>query len=162
MYDQVSYSHHKLGDCVSLSSAAIQAQGKLVAIGDKDGLYYHYNFIFNYLIVIKFYSLDLQNIKTYFYLQYNYNLNIYILIIILKFKYAYQVSYSHKVGDGVSLSSAAIQAQGKLVAIGDTDGNVTLLELCEELWQPGPNEKNVIGTLFERDEARWHTRKLSA
>ncbi len=83
-----------------------------------------------------------------------------------------EVSYSHKVSD-VGLTSSAIQSQGtnhtrnecvfttfplvssvvfsgKLVAIGDADGSVTLLELCEELYAPGNNEKLVVGNMLER------------
>ena len=37
---------------------------------------------------------------------------------------------------------------GKLVAIGDSDGTVTLLELCRTLYWPSEKEKNDISEMF--------------
>jgi dynein intermediate chain 2 len=64
-----------------------------------------------------------------------------------------EVSLSHKVSD-VSLTTLSVQNQGNLAAVGDADGNVTLLQLCESLAHPGPNEKNVIGQMFDRETKR--------
>ena len=65
-----------------------------------------------------------------------------------------EVAYSHKVGD-ITLSSIAVQgtmqAGGKLVAIGDTQGTVSLLELCESLAQSQANERKAIDLMFERE-----------
>jgi hypothetical protein len=42
--------------------------------------------------------------------------------------------------------------QGNLCAVGDSGGCITLLQLCEGLTHPQPNEKNIIGE--EKDEKR--------
>lgn len=65
-----------------------------------------------------------------------------------------EVAYSHKVGD-ITLSSIAVQGTmqggGKLVAIGDTQGTVSLLELCESLAVGQTNERKAIDLMFERE-----------
>jgi dynein intermediate chain 2 len=63
------------------------------------------------------------------------------------------VAYSHKVGNAV-LSSIGIQENGKLVAVGDVNGAVHLLEVCESLASPRPNEKSTINAVFERETKR--------
>mmetsp|Transcript_28469 Transcript_28469/g.74446 ORF Transcript_28469/g.74446 Transcript_28469/m.74446 type:complete len:577 (-) Transcript_28469:131-1861(-) len=64
-----------------------------------------------------------------------------------------EVSLSQKVSDA-ALTSLSVQAQGSLAAVGDSDGVVTLLKLCDALAQPGPNEKNVVGQIFDRETRR--------
>mmetsp|Transcript_9082 Transcript_9082/g.8962 ORF Transcript_9082/g.8962 Transcript_9082/m.8962 type:complete len:603 (-) Transcript_9082:172-1980(-) len=65
-----------------------------------------------------------------------------------------EVAYSHKVGDS-QLSSMAvqgtIQSGGKLVAMGDVTGTVSLLEVCESLAAPQANERKAIDLMFERE-----------
>lgn len=65
-----------------------------------------------------------------------------------------EIAYSHKIGD-VALSSISIQGNqqhgGKLVAVGDVSGSVSLLELCESLALPQINEKKAIELMFERE-----------
>ena len=58
------------------------------------------------------------------------------------------VSLSHKVSD-VSLSSVGVQ--GKHVAVGDVNGTVSLLAVCDALAQPGPNEKALVSNILERE-----------
>lgn len=58
-----------------------------------------------------------------------------------------ECSYQHKVSDH-SILSANLQSQGKLLAVGDTNGTVTLLSLCDELVQPSSNEKTQIGAIL--------------
>lgn len=41
--------------------------------------------------------------------------------------------------------------QGKLAAIGDQEGVVTIIELCESLCQLQPGEKDNINEMFERE-----------
>jgi len=41
--------------------------------------------------------------------------------------------------------------QGKLAAIGDQDGVVTIIELCDSLCQLQPKEKDVINEMFDRE-----------
>ncbi|CAM9570000.1 unnamed protein product [Chrysoparadoxa australica] len=66
-----------------------------------------------------------------------------------------EVAYSHKVGDA-ALSSIAVQGNtqvgGKLVAVGDVKGTVSLLEVCESLAVSQSNqEKPAVGVMFERE-----------
>mmetsp|Transcript_10581 Transcript_10581/g.15980 ORF Transcript_10581/g.15980 Transcript_10581/m.15980 type:complete len:599 (+) Transcript_10581:73-1869(+) len=62
-----------------------------------------------------------------------------------------EIAYSHKVGDA-SLSSVALSnGSGRLVAVGDANGTVSLLEVCESLAAPQQNEKNAIGSMLERE-----------
>ena len=44
--------------------------------------------------------------------------------------------------------------QGSLIAIGDSGGVVTLTQLCDGLVNPQPNEKNLIGQMFDRETRR--------
>ena len=64
-----------------------------------------------------------------------------------------EVAYSHKVCDP-TLSSIAVQGTsqsgGKLVAMGDVTGTVSLLELCESLAVAQSNERKAIDLMFER------------
>jgi dynein intermediate chain 2 len=64
-----------------------------------------------------------------------------------------EVSLSQKVSDA-ALTSLSVQSQGTLAAVGDSEGVVTLLRLCDALAQPGPNEKNVVGQILERETKR--------
>lgn len=65
-----------------------------------------------------------------------------------------EVAYSHKVGDS-QLSSMAVQGTtqqgGKLVAMGDVTGTVSLLEVCESLAAPQASERKAIDLMFERE-----------
>lgn len=65
-----------------------------------------------------------------------------------------EVTYSHKVGN-VALTSIGVQGNsqfgGKLVAVGDANGSVSLLEVCDSLAIPQQNEKAVINSMFERE-----------
>lgn len=69
-----------------------------------------------------------------------------------------EVAFSHKVSDA-PLSCIKISYQGsgnqitggKLVAIGDQDGTVTLLELCESLYTLQKNERDIMGEIFNRE-----------
>lgn len=67
------------------------------------------------------------------------------------------VAYTHKVGDH-PLSSIAVQGNtqggGRLVAVGDVNGTVSLLEVCESLAVPQSNEKMAIAGMFERESKR--------
>ncbi|KEP64338.1 UNVERIFIED_CONTAM: dynein intermediate chain, putative [Hammondia hammondi] len=64
-----------------------------------------------------------------------------------------EVTFQHKVSDA-ALWSIAVQSQGQHVAVGDSDGAVTLLELCDGLHIPGANEKVAVGQIFERETRR--------
>jgi dynein intermediate chain 2 len=67
-------------------------------------------------------------------------------------------TYSHKVAD-VPLSCISVQGSaqsggGRLVAVGDASGTVSLLELSENLAVTQPNEKLIIGNMFDRESKR--------
>lgn len=68
-----------------------------------------------------------------------------------------EVVYSHKIGNA-SLSSIGIQGNvqfgGKLVAVGDSNGSVNLLEVCDSLAVPQNGEKAAINAMFERESRR--------
>ncbi len=68
-----------------------------------------------------------------------------------------EVAYSHKVGDA-GLSSIAVHntaaGGGRLVAVGDVNGTVSLLEVCDSLAAPQSNEKTAIVGMFEREFKR--------
>jgi dynein intermediate chain 2 len=64
-----------------------------------------------------------------------------------------EVSLSQKVTDS-ALTSLSVQNGGQFAAVGDSEGVITLLQLCDGLVQPMPNEKNMIGQLFEREQKR--------
>lgn len=68
-----------------------------------------------------------------------------------------EVAYSHKIGN-VALSSIRVQGNsqggGKLVAVGDINGSVSLLEVCDSLAQQQPSEKQAVGSMFERETKR--------
>jgi len=64
-----------------------------------------------------------------------------------------EVSLSQKISDA-PLTSLSVQAQGNFVAVGDAEGVVSLMELCDGLVAPGPNEKNLIGQMFDRETKR--------
>lgn len=64
-----------------------------------------------------------------------------------------EVSLSQKVSD-CALTSLCVQHNGSLAAVGDADGVITLLQLCDGLVAPGANEKNLIGQMFDRETKR--------
>mmetsp|Transcript_59092 Transcript_59092/g.120441 ORF Transcript_59092/g.120441 Transcript_59092/m.120441 type:complete len:173 (+) Transcript_59092:2-520(+) len=64
-----------------------------------------------------------------------------------------EVSLSQKVSDS-PLTCLSVQSQGGLAAVGDADGTISLMQLCDGLVQPGPNEKNLIGQMFDRETKR--------
>lgn len=67
-------------------------------------------------------------------------------------------AYSHKVADA-ALSSIAVQGTaqsggGRLIAVGDVSGTVSLLEVSENLAVPPASEKVGMGLMFERESRR--------
>merc|ERR1719375_2726248 len=64
-----------------------------------------------------------------------------------------EVSLTQKVSDA-ALTSVSIQNQGSLMAVGDADGVITLMHLCDSLVNMAPNEKNMIGQMFDRETKR--------
>jgi dynein intermediate chain 2 len=68
-----------------------------------------------------------------------------------------EVSLSQKVSDS-ALTCISLQGNvnspGHLAAVGDADGVVTLLHLCDGLVQTSSTEKNIIGGILERETTR--------
>ncbi len=67
-------------------------------------------------------------------------------------------SYSHKISS-LALSTVSVQGSaqtggGRLLAVGDVGGSVTLLEMSDNLAVPEAHEKNAIGVMFERESKR--------
>ena len=44
--------------------------------------------------------------------------------------------------------------QGKFCAVGDSNETITLLKLCDSLYKPQHEEKNVIQEIFDREKRR--------
>jgi dynein intermediate chain 2 len=77
-----------------------------------------------------------------------------------------EVAISHKVSDspltciklnnitGASQTGIVHEGMGKLAAIGDMDGTITLLELSPNLYEPQPKEKEIINEIFEREKKK--------
>ena len=65
-----------------------------------------------------------------------------------------ELAFSHKVSDSalscikLNLTGGGYHNVGKLVAIGDQDGTVTLMELCDSLYSLQPKEKEIIGEVL--------------
>ena len=68
-----------------------------------------------------------------------------------------EVVYSHKVGD-IPLSAISIQGNsqggGRLTAVGDANGMISLMEVSEGLAMSQSNEKAAISGMFERETKR--------
>lgn len=71
-----------------------------------------------------------------------------------------EVAFTHKVSD-TALTCIKVNyhvnnhpSAGKYCAIGDQDGTVTLIELCDSLYQMQPREKDIIAEMFERESKK--------
>eukprot|EP00927_Polykrikos_kofoidii_P047206 TRINITY_DN4130_c0_g2_i1.p1 TRINITY_DN4130_c0_g2~~TRINITY_DN4130_c0_g2_i1.p1 ORF type:complete len:575 (-),score=107.07 TRINITY_DN4130_c0_g2_i1:465-2189(-) len=64
-----------------------------------------------------------------------------------------EVALTQKISDN-ALTSISVQQGGQLIALGDSDGVITLLQLCDGLVGMQPNEKNLLGHLFDRETKR--------
>lgn len=60
---------------------------------------------------------------------------------------------SQKVSDH-ALTSLNVQALGSLIAVGDADGCISLLQLCDGLVHAQPNEKGIVGQILDRETKR--------
>lgn len=63
------------------------------------------------------------------------------------------LSLNQKITDH-ALTAISVQQQGSFIAAGDSAGVITLLQLCDGLVHPQPNEKNNIGAMFDRETKR--------
>ena len=55
---------------------------------------------------------------------------------------------------GASQTGVQHEGIGKLAAIGDMEGTITLLELSKNLYEPQPREKEIIAEIFEREKKK--------
>ena len=64
-----------------------------------------------------------------------------------------EVAYSQKISDCMLTS---ISIAGSMAAVGDADGTVSMTSLSKNLWDPSlqPKEKEIMGTIFEREMRR--------
>lgn len=62
-------------------------------------------------------------------------------------------SLTHKVSDH-SLTCISVEKGGQFMAVGDADGVITLINVCDGLYQMQPNEKNHIASMFDRESKR--------
>ena len=68
-----------------------------------------------------------------------------------------ELAFEHKVADcaleciSMNKNTSDQHNAGKLAAIGDADGTVTLLELCRTLYYPSEKEKADITEMFQRE-----------
>ena len=58
------------------------------------------------------------------------------------------VAYSHKISDA---SLSCLSVEGSLAAVGDVNGTVSLLEVCDSLSQPLQSEKGAVGNILDRE-----------
>ena len=65
-----------------------------------------------------------------------------------------EVAYSLKVSDNPLTSISIQNGEGKMAAIGDSEGSVTLINLCKSLYQEQPNEKELMLAVLEREQRR--------
>lgn len=65
-----------------------------------------------------------------------------------------EVAYSYKISDNPLTSIAISPGEGKMAAIGDSEGAVTLVQLCKSLYEEQPNEKDLMTAIFEREGKR--------
>jgi dynein intermediate chain 2 len=62
-----------------------------------------------------------------------------------------EVAYSQKVSDN---PLTCISIQGPRMAIGDSEGAITLMQIPQSLYEPQPNEKDEMVKIFDREAAR--------
>lgn len=70
-------------------------------------------------------------------------------------------TFSTKVGDS-GLSSIAVQSDGRLVALGSTDGTTSILELSDGLYKQQDNEKGVMTQMLDRETRRERNLEMRA
>lgn len=62
-----------------------------------------------------------------------------------------EVAYSQKISDN---PLTCISLHSSMTAIGDSEGSITLMQLCPSLYEPQPNEKEEMVKIFDREAAR--------
>ena len=62
-----------------------------------------------------------------------------------------EVAYSQKISDN---PLTCISLHDSRSAMGDSEGSITLMQLCPSLYEPQPNEKDEMVKIFDREAAR--------
>lgn len=65
-----------------------------------------------------------------------------------------EVAYSYKISDNPLTSISISLGEGKMAAVGDSEGSVTMIQLCKPLYQEQANEKDLMQQIFEREGKR--------
>eukprot|EP01066_Platyproteum_vivax_P017035 Platyproteum_vivax@DN7285_c0_g1_i1.p1 len=60
------------------------------------------------------------------------------------------IIHSHKVSDSPLWTAAVQPTHASVVAVGDTDGSITLVQMCKSLYETDSNEKESVKEMFER------------
>lgn len=64
------------------------------------------------------------------------------------------MAYSQKISDSPLTS---ISQNQNMVAIGDAEGTVSIMQLCKALYEPAPREKDEMNKIFDREFRREKT-----
>lgn len=72
-----------------------------------------------------------------------------------------EVAYSYKISDNPLSSISISHGEGKMAAIGDTEGSVTMIQLCRALYEDLPTDKQDMSDIFERESKREKTLEQS-
>lgn len=65
-----------------------------------------------------------------------------------------EVAYSYKISDNPLTSISISNGEGKFAAVGDSEGSVTMIQLCKSLYEDTGKEKEEMQVIFER-EFKW-------
>lgn len=66
-----------------------------------------------------------------------------------------EVAYSYKVSDNPLSAISVSKGEGKMLAVGDSEGSVTMIQLCKALYEDlGVSEKDLMISIFEREGKR--------
>ena len=69
-----------------------------------------------------------------------------------------EIAYSVKISDS-PLSSISLNQN--LVAIGDAEGTIAIMQLCKSLYETTAKEKEVMGQIFDREFRREKTLEIT-
>jgi len=65
-----------------------------------------------------------------------------------------EVAYSYKISDNPLTSISISNGEGKFAAVGDSEGSVTMIQLCKSLYEDTGKEKEEMQAIFDR-EFKW-------
>lgn len=62
-----------------------------------------------------------------------------------------EVAYSYKISDNPLTSISISNGEGKFAAVGDSEGSVTMIQLCKSLYEDTGKEKEEMQAIFDRE-----------